>query len=71
MQVIRLYRKNPKRTITEKFIEIILAFVLELKYSKAEILNLYVSHVPFGGNIVGIEAASWRYYNTDPSKLTW
>lgn len=63
MQVIRLSRKNPPRTIPEKFREILLAFALEIRYSKDEILTMYVTHAPFGGNIVGLEAASWRYYN--------
>lgn len=44
---------------------------LELTYSKRAILNLYASHAPFGGNVVGIEAASWRYYGKSPHLLTW
>jgi penicillin-binding protein 1C len=71
MQVIRLSRKGRPRTIGEKIIEIILATRLELKYSKEEILKLYASHAPFGGNVVGIEAASWRYYGKKPELLSW
>ncbi len=71
MQVIRLSRNGKPRNIFEKIIEIILATRLELTYSKAEILALYSSNAPFGGNVVGLEAASWRYYNKPPSKLTW
>ncbi|MDR2937770.1 MAG: transglycosylase domain-containing protein, partial [Prevotellaceae bacterium] len=52
MQVIRLSRKNRRRVISEKIIELILATRLELKYSKNEILALYASHAPFGGNVV-------------------
>jgi penicillin-binding protein 1C len=51
--------------------EIILAMRLELSYSKDEILSLYASHAPFGGNVVGLEAASWRYYGRPPHKLSW
>ncbi len=71
MQVIRLSRKGKKRTVVEKIIEIILATRLELSYSKPEILALYASNAPFGGNVVGIEAASWRYYGREASKLSW
>ena len=71
MQVIRLSRGNPPRTVWEKCYEIILATRLELGYSKNEILSLYSSHAPFGGNVVGFEAASWRYFNRRPENLSW
>ena len=71
MQVIRMARKGKPRTIGEKLIEIGLAMALETKYSKKEILNLYASHAPFGGNVVGLEAASWRYFGRNPFELTW
>lgn len=71
MQVIRLARKNQPRTVPEKIIEIYLAWRLELTHSKGDILRLYASHAPFGGNVVGLEAASWRYFGTEPDKLSW
>ncbi|MDO6759004.1 penicillin-binding protein 1C [Tamlana sp. 2_MG-2023] len=70
-QVIRLSRKNQSRSYFEKIIEIILATRLELRDSKEEILNTYVSNAPYGGNVVGLEAASWRYFNIAPHKLSW
>jgi len=70
MQVIRLSRKNPPRTFSEKFRELFLAIALEMKYSKEDILKIYVTHAPFGGNIVGLEAASWRYFNRPPYLLS-
>lgn len=70
MQTIRLSRKE-KRTFGEKLIEMILATRLEFSYSKDEIINLYASHAPMGGNVVGIEAASWRYFGHQPSTLSW
>ena len=70
-QVIRLSREHKKRTYIEKFIEIILATRLELRYSKKTILNLYASHAPFGSNVVGLEMASWRYYGLQPQQLSW
>ncbi len=71
MQVIRLARKNQSRTFLEKIIEMILATRLELRYSKNEILSLYSAHAPFGGNVVGLEAACWRYFGRDASQLSW
>lgn len=71
MQTIRISRKNRKRTVWEKLLEMYLAIGLELKYSKNEILNLYASNAPFGGNVIGLEAAAWRYFNCDPWALSW
>jgi len=71
MQLARLMRKNPKRTYVEKSIEVVMALRLELTHSKAEILRLYASHAPFGTNVVGVEAAAWRYFGRDLSQLSW
>ena len=57
MQVVRLFRKNRERTLWTKLSECVLATRLELKYSKKEILSIYASHAPFGGNVVGLDAA--------------
>ena len=70
-QVIRLSRKGKSRTYFEKLKELVLATRLELRLSKEAILNLYASHAPFGGNVVGIDAAAWRYFNRDASELSW
>lgn len=70
MQVARM--ANPKaRTLWNKFREMFVSIKLELNYSKDEILNLYANHAPFGGNVVGIEAASWRYFGRQASDLSW
>jgi len=71
MQVIRMSRKRKPRTIFQKLIEIFMSFRLEMSMSKDEILGLYATHAPFGGNVVGLEAASWRYYNRSPETLSW
>jgi penicillin-binding protein 1C len=71
MQVMRLSRRNPRRTYLEKVREMILALRLELSRSKKEILDLYAAHAPFGGNIVGIDAAAWFYFNRGPEALSW
>ena len=70
MQVIRLSR-NRERTIWQKLVEAVLATRLEFRYSKDEIMALYASHAPFGGNVVGLEAAAWRYFGRPPGELSW
>lgn len=71
MQVARMMRHNQNRNYFQKIIEIVLAFRIELSYSKASILKVYSSNAPFGSNVVGLEAASWRYFGRDPSQLSW
>lgn len=71
MQVIRLSKKNDKRSIWNKLKESILAVRLEMTYSKKEILALYASNAPFGSNVVGLDAAAWRYYGRSAEKLSW
>ncbi len=71
MQVVRLSRRNPPRTYLEKVREMILAQRLELSAAKGEILSLYAAHAPFGGNIVGLDAASWLYFDRAPQELSW
>lgn len=69
-QVIRLSRQQ-NRTYVEKIIELIWATRLEFSKSKKEILNLYMNHAPYGGNVVGLEMAAWKYFGTTPNKLSW
>lgn len=71
MQVVRLMQERKGKSWKDKILEIILATRLELKYSKEEILELYAAHAPFGGNIVGVEAASWRYFGKELHDITW
>lgn len=70
-QVVRLSRKNKKRSYTEKFVEIFKATRLEAGYSKKEILEFYATYAPFGGNVVGLETASWRYFGIPAADLSW
>ncbi len=71
MQVIRMARKNKPRHIFNKILEAVMATRLEMTHSKGDILALYASNAPFGGNVVGLEAASWRYFGKSPKQLTW
>ena len=71
MQVMRLSYNNHDRTIFSKLEEMAGAILLELTHTKREILQLYINHAPFGGNIVGIEAACWRYFGKKADDLSW
>ena len=70
-QVIRLSRKGQRRSYWEKAIELVLATRLELRSSKEDILRLYASHAPFGGNVVGLDVAAWRYFGLQAHQLSW
>ncbi|MEN8222285.1 MAG: penicillin-binding protein 1C [Acidobacteriota bacterium] len=70
MQVIRLALKK-NRTFINKFIEIFQALKLEIRYSKEEILRMYLENAPYGGNIIGVGAASLKYFGKKPGELTW
>lgn len=71
MQVIRLSRNGKDRNIWQKFIECILSIRAEIRYTKKEILALYASNAPFGGNVIGLDAAAWRYFGQKASNLSW
>ncbi|MEQ9314580.1 MAG: penicillin-binding protein 1C [Henriciella sp.] len=69
MQTARLLEPRP-RTIGSKLIEMFRAHQLEARLSKQEILELYLTLAPYGGNIEGIRAASWRYFGREPDRLS-
>lgn len=71
MQVARMSRGKKSRSLWQKLIEIVLALRVEFSFSKDEIINLWASNAPMGGNVVGLEAASWRYYKCSPDQLSW
>jgi penicillin-binding protein 1C len=71
MQVVRMYKKNDERNIWNKFSETLLALRLEFSYNKKEILALYASNAPFGTNVVGLDAAAWRYFGRSADQLSW
>lgn len=70
MQVARLRFKLDSKHISGKFLQVFRAWQLELHYSKAEILEAYLNLAPYGGNIEGVGAASYLYFNKSPAKLT-
>lgn len=71
MQVARMARGNRPRTYGQKLIEIVWSLRLEIGTSKDEVLAMYAANAPFGGNVVGLEAAAWRYFGRGPADLSW
>ncbi len=69
MQLARLLEPD-NRTYFVKVREIIRSIQYELRYSKKEILEMYLSNLPYGGNIEGVKAASYLYFNRSPDKLS-
>jgi penicillin-binding protein 1C len=71
MQLMRMSRRAARRSIWQKVLEICWATRAEWRYSKDELLKLYASNAPFGGNVVGLDAASWRYFGRPAYSLSW
>ncbi len=71
MQVIRLSRAPRQRTVGEKLVEMLLALRLEMREDKGAILALFASHAPFGANVVGLDAAAWRWFGRPAQSLSW
>lgn len=69
-QIIKNFLLTPERTYTRKFKEIILAYQLERRYSKEQILEIYLNGVSFGSNLYGVETASLAYFNKSSGELT-
>jgi penicillin-binding protein 1C len=69
MQTVRLIRPRP-RTLLYKLEEIFQALRLELVYSKKEILTMYLTLAPYGGNVEGVRAANLTYFQQDPQQMT-
>ncbi len=70
MQVARLLRESPTRSIGAKLEQIRLAWALERRLTKDQILTLYLTLAPFGGNIEGVRAASLTWFGKEPRRLT-
>ncbi len=71
MQVMRMAFKKNKRNLISKIKETCLSFYLTLRYKKSTVLKMYASNAPFGGNVVGLEAACWKYFGKPPHLLSW
>lgn len=69
MQVARLLEPRP-RTLSSKLVEMFRALQLERRFSKRDILEMYLTLAPYGGNIEGIRAASLVYFGHEADHLT-
>jgi penicillin-binding protein 1C len=69
MQAARLLEPRP-RTVPNKIIEAVRALQLEWHYSKREVLSIYLTLAPMGGNLEGVRAASFAYFGKEPRQLT-
>jgi penicillin-binding protein 1C len=69
-QVVKNTLLSPEQTITRKIKEFILAIQVERKYSKDEILQIYLNEVPYGGTAWGVESAAQTYFNKEAKDLS-
>ena len=69
MQVARILEPPRSRGIGTKLFQMLRALQLEERYSKDDILSLYLTLAPFGGNLEGVRAASLSYFGKDPKQL--
>ncbi|CDZ65752.1 Penicillin-binding protein 1C [Neorhizobium galegae bv. orientalis] len=70
MQVARLIEPRESRSVAAKLRQLVRALQIERRLSKQEILELYLTHAPYGGNLEGVRAASLAYFGKEPRRLT-
>lgn len=70
MQAARLLKPSGKRGLTAKLVQALRALQLERRFTKDEILALYLTLAPYGGNLEGVRAASLSYFGKEPAHLT-
>lgn len=70
MQVARLIEPRESRSFVAKLRQVLRAVQLERRFTKSELLDLYLTHAPYGGNLEGIRAASLAYFGKEPKRLT-
>lgn len=70
MQLARLMEPRQRRSLYAKLHQIVRAIEIEQKLDKDEILNLYLTLAPFGGNLEGVRAASIAYFGKEPKRLS-
>ncbi|KKU46604.1 MAG: Penicillin-binding protein, 1A family [Microgenomates group bacterium GW2011_GWA2_46_7] len=69
-QLVKNVLLTSERSLPRKFKELVLSLQIERKFSKDEILQMYLNEAPYGGTAVGIAAASERYFGIEPKELT-
>ncbi|WP_083533622.1 penicillin-binding protein 1C [Bosea sp. WAO] len=70
MQVARLLEPRQERSLSAKLRQAVRALELERRFSKTEVLDLYLTLAPFGGNLEGVRAASFAYFGKEPKRLS-
>ena len=70
MQLARLLEPRPQRSLTAKWRQILHALALEARLSKQDILRLYLTLAPYGGNLEGVRTASLAYFGKEPRRLS-
>ncbi|QRM53829.1 penicillin-binding protein 1C [Sinorhizobium sp. BG8] len=70
MQVARLIEPREGRSLMAKIRQMARAIQIERRLSKEQILDLYLTHAPYGGNLEGVRAASLAYFGKEPTRLT-
>lgn len=68
-QLVKTALLTPERTIQRKIREAVLTLAVEVLYSKNQILEMYLNHIPFGGTAYGIEAAAQRFFGKEAKDL--
>ena len=68
-QLSKLIFLDSKKTLSRKMRELIIAFYLEYKFTKEDILTMYLNRAYFGSGLYGVKAASRRYFSNPPEKL--
>jgi penicillin-binding protein 1C len=71
MQLARMALGSRSRSYSNKLREMALALRIECQWSKDRIIRSYADHAPFGGNVVGLEAAAWRWFGRPADQLGW
>lgn len=69
-QLVKVALLTPERTLNRKVKEAVLSLLTEILYTKNQILEMYLNHIPYGGTAYGIEAASHRFFNKNASELS-
>lgn len=69
-QMVRNVILTLDKTYTRKVKEILLSYAVETKFTKDEILSLYLNQIGYGATNYGVQSASWAYFNKDVKDLT-
>jgi penicillin-binding protein 1C len=69
-QLVKTVLLTPERTVKRKLREAVLTVGTEIIYTKDQILEMYLNHIPYGGTAYGVEAAAKRYFNQNAASLT-